>query len=75
MRELFGGGLELERLGQKARRRDQFADQRRLGRFIDRAARSSETNRQRRQDGELAGESLSSPRRRWSASQKAVRLE
>ena len=39
MRELLGGGLELERLGEKAGRRDKLADQRRLGGFIDRPAR------------------------------------
>jgi hypothetical protein len=39
MRELLGGRLKLERLGEKTRRRDEFADQRRLGRLVDCPAR------------------------------------
>ncbi len=39
MRELLGGGLELQRLGEEAGRRDELADERRLGRLVDRAAR------------------------------------
>jgi hypothetical protein len=58
MRELLGGGLKLERLGQKAWRRDKLADPRRLGRFVDRPARFAQADRQRRQRGELAGEGL-----------------
>ena len=36
MRELLGGGLELQRLGEEAGRRDKLADERRLGRLVDR---------------------------------------
>ncbi len=36
MRELLGGRFELKRLGEEAGRRDKLADERRLGRLVDR---------------------------------------
>ena len=58
MGDLFELRLELERLGDQAGRRDEFADQRPLLGFAHRAARPRQSDRQTGDDGELAGEGL-----------------
>ena len=58
MRQSLRGRLELERLGEKPGRQDEFSEEGCLPRLVDGAARAAEADRQAGHRGELAGEGL-----------------